>query len=89
MRNINNPLIEYWESQKLDALPMGMQGIVSGEIMSGARQANKLELLMNPAGQISGMLNESRPAKDIFEEMVAEAADIFSRALPSRVKASV
>ena len=44
---------------------------------------------MNPAGQISGMLNESRPAKDIFEEMVAEAADIFSRALPSRVKASV
>ena len=37
MRNINNPLIEYWESQKLDALPMGMQGIVSGEIMAGAR----------------------------------------------------
>ena len=88
MRNINNPLIEYWESQKLDALPMGMQGIVSGEIMSGARQANKLELLMNPAGQISGMLNESRPAKDIFDEMVREAADIFSRGLPTRVKAS-
>ncbi|HEY8173091.1 MAG TPA: nitronate monooxygenase, partial [Dehalococcoidia bacterium] len=56
MRNINNPLIEYWESQKLDALPMGMQGIVSGEIMAAARHADKLELLMNPAGQISGML---------------------------------
>jgi NAD(P)H-dependent flavin oxidoreductase YrpB (nitropropane dioxygenase family) len=88
MRNINNPLIEYWESQKLDALPMGMQGIVSGEIMAGAREANKMELLMNPAGQISGMLHESRPAKEIFEEMVRDAASIMSEGLPSRVRAS-
>jgi NAD(P)H-dependent flavin oxidoreductase YrpB (nitropropane dioxygenase family) len=89
MRNINNPLIEYWESQKLDALPMGMQGIVSGEIMAGARQADRMELLMNPAGQISGMLHESRPAKEIFAEMVAEAADIIARGLPARVQAQV
>ena len=89
MRNINNPLIEYWESQKLDALPMGMQGIVSGEIMAGAREANRMELLMNPAGQISGMLHESRPAKDIFEEMVREAAEIMSEGLKQRVQASV
>ena len=89
MRNINNPLIEYWEGQKLDALPMGLQGIVSGEIMAGARQADRLELLMNPAGQISGMLTESRPAKEIFEEMVREAAEVFSEGLPSRVRASV
>lgn len=87
MRNINNPLIEYWESQKLDALPMGMQGIVSGEIMSRARDANKLELLMNPAGQISGMLHESRPAKEILAGMVREAAEILASGLPSRVKA--
>jgi NAD(P)H-dependent flavin oxidoreductase YrpB (nitropropane dioxygenase family) len=89
MRNINNPLIEYWEGQKLDALPMGMQGIVSGEIMSGAREANKLELLMNPAGQISGMLHEMRPAKAIFEEMVQEAAEILSEDLKRRITASV
>ena len=89
MRNINNPLIEYWESQKLDALPMGMQGIISGEIMSGARQADKLELLMNPAGQIAGMLKAMRPAKDIFDDMVREAAEIMSQGLPKRVQASV
>jgi nitronate monooxygenase len=88
MRNINNPLIEYWESQKLDALPMGLQGIVSGEIMAGARQADKMELLMNPAGQISGMLKAMRPAKDIFEEMVREASQILSQGLGSRVQAS-
>ncbi len=89
MRNINNPLIEYWEAQKLDALPMGLQGIVSGEIMAGARQADKMELLMNPAGQISGMLNESRPAKAILEVMVQEAAQILSEGLRSRVQASL
>ena len=89
MRNINNPLIEYWESQKLDALPMGMQGIVSGEIMAGATRAQKLELLMNPAGQISGMLKEMRPAKAIFEQMVAEAAQIIAEGLQRRVTASV
>jgi NAD(P)H-dependent flavin oxidoreductase YrpB (nitropropane dioxygenase family) len=89
MRNINNPLIEYWEGQKLDALPMGMQGIVSGEIMAGAREANKMELLMNPAGQISGMLHEMRAAKDIFEDMVREAAEILGEDLERRVQASV
>ncbi len=89
MRNINNPLIEYWESQKLDALPMGAQGIVSGEIMAGARQADRLELLMNPAGQISGMLHESRNARDILEEMVREAAEILADGLGRRVTAEI
>jgi NAD(P)H-dependent flavin oxidoreductase YrpB (nitropropane dioxygenase family) len=89
MRNINNPLIEYWESQKMDALPMGLQGIVSGELMSGARQADKLELVMNPAGQISGMLKAMRPAKEILEDMVREAAAILSGDLARRVQASV
>jgi hypothetical protein len=42
---------------------------------------------MNPAGQISGMLNESRPAKEILEEMVRDAAAILSGGLARRVKA--
>jgi NAD(P)H-dependent flavin oxidoreductase YrpB (nitropropane dioxygenase family) len=89
MRNINNPLIEFWESQKLDALPMGMQGIVSGEVMAGARQADRMELLMNPAGQIAGMLEKMRPAKEIFEEMVEQAARVFVEDVPKRVKAAL
>ncbi len=89
MRNINNPLIEYWEAQKIDALPMGLQGIVSGEIMAGAREADRLELLMNPAGQISGMLHESRPAKEILEEMVCQTVEELVQGIPSRVKASL
>jgi NAD(P)H-dependent flavin oxidoreductase YrpB (nitropropane dioxygenase family) len=44
---------------------------------------------MNPAGQISGLLHASRPAKEIFEEMVQSAAEILSGGLGSRVRASL
>jgi NAD(P)H-dependent flavin oxidoreductase YrpB (nitropropane dioxygenase family) len=86
MRNVTNPLIEYWEQEGLGALPMGAQGIVSGEISTAARAAGKLELLMNPAGQISGMLHESRPAREILEDLVRDTARILSEELPRRVQ---
>jgi hypothetical protein len=35
------------------------------------------------------MLQESRPAKEIFEEMVREAAEIVAAELPRRVRASL
>ena len=88
MRNINNPLIEYWEQANIAALPMGLQGLVSGEIMAGAQRAGKLELLMNPAGQISGMFHELRPARDVVEEIVEGAARVLTRDLPSHVAVS-
>jgi NAD(P)H-dependent flavin oxidoreductase YrpB (nitropropane dioxygenase family) len=89
MRNVNNPLIDLWEKEGLQALPMGPQGIVSGELMGAARAAGKLELLMNPAGQIAGMLDESRPAKDVLEEMISDAARILTEELPKRVQVQV
>ena len=89
MRNITNPLIEFWERENLPALPMGLQGIVSGEISAAARAAGKPELSMNPAGQIAGMLHESRPAREILEELVTDAARIISEELPRRVRVTV
>jgi NAD(P)H-dependent flavin oxidoreductase YrpB (nitropropane dioxygenase family) len=89
MRNVTNPLIEFWERENLPALPMGLQGIVSGEISAAARAAGKPELSMNPAGQIAGMLHESRPAREILEELVTDAARIISEELPRRVQVTV
>ncbi len=88
MRNINNPLIELWEQSGIPALPMGPQGLVSGELMNAARRAGKLELLMNPAGQIAGMLHEMKPARQVLEEMVAQAAETLGRDLGGRVRVS-
>jgi hypothetical protein len=56
------------------------------EVTFAAGKSGRKELQMNPAGQISGMLREKRPAKEILEGIVAQAADIVNR-LPVDVPA--
>lgn len=87
MRNITNPLIEAWEAAGIQALPMGLQGLLIQDLVYSCRQAGREDLLMNAAGQVSGMLNRIRPAADILHDMVAQAAQILARDLPARVTA--
>lgn len=89
MRNITNPLIEAWEKEGLQALPMGAQALLIRDLVHSIREAGRFELLMNAAGQTSGMLTKKRPAAEILEAMVAEAAEILSSGLARRVRASV
>jgi nitronate monooxygenase len=89
MRNINNPLIEYWEESGLQALPMGLQGLVSGRVTAAARAAGKVELTMNPAGQISGMIREIRPASEVLDDMVEGAVRVLKELATSRVTIAV
>ncbi len=86
MRNINNPLIEAWEEGGVGTLPFPFQGAVIQEVTFAAQQAGRKELGMNPAGQISGMFDEQRPAKEILAEMVDQATEIIQR-LPAGVPA--
>ena len=87
MRNITNELIEAWEDSDTEALPMGLQGLLIADIAEAAKQGGREDLLMNAAGQISGLLEEIRPAADVLHEMVAEAANIFTSRLPANVRA--
>jgi nitronate monooxygenase len=87
MRNITNPLIEAWDASGLQALPMGLQGILVADLMYSLRKGGRQDLLMNAAGQVSGLLTRSRPAAEILQDMVAGAADIFARRLPATVTA--
>ena len=87
MRNITNPLIEAWEASGIQALPMGLQGMLITDLVYSARKAGREDLLMNAAGQASGMLTKIRPAADILHDMVAQAAEILGRGLPARVTA--
>ncbi len=86
MRNINNPLIEAWEEAGVPTLPFPFQGAVVREVTYAAEKAGRKELEMNPAGQISGMFREQRPAGEILEEMVGQAAEII-RSLPGDIPA--
>jgi NAD(P)H-dependent flavin oxidoreductase YrpB (nitropropane dioxygenase family) len=86
MRNITNPLIEAWEREGLHALPMGAQGALIRDLQYSVEQAGRHELLMNAAGQASGLLTQQRPAAEILAEMVAEAAELLSSGLAKRVR---
>ncbi len=87
MRNITNPLIEAWDASGLQAMPMGLQGLLIQDLVYSVREAGREDLLMNAAGQVSGMLNDVRPAADILHQMVADAAEIIGRKLPATVTA--
>jgi nitronate monooxygenase len=88
MRNITNPLIEAWEREGLQALPMGAQGALIRDLQYSIEQAGRHELLMNAAGQASGMLTKQRPAAEILAEMVSEAAELLGSGLAKRVRTS-
>ncbi len=87
MRNITNPLIEAWEGAGIAALPMGLQGLLVGDLLYSIRQSGRNELLMNAAGQVSGLLTQPLPAGEILARMVAGAAEILARTLPATVTA--
>jgi len=89
MRNITNPFILAWESSGLPALPMGQQAALIRDLQYSIRKAGREDLLMNAAGQTSGMLTRQRPAKEIFAEMIDEAVDVLARRNPSRIQVSL
>jgi hypothetical protein len=57
------------------------------DLVYSCRQAGREDLLMNAAGQVSGLLSKSRPAAEILHDMVNGAADILARQLPATVSA--
>jgi len=79
MRNINNPLIEAWEEAGVPTLGFPFQAAVIRDVTFAAEQAGRKELGMNPAGQISGMFRNQRPAGEILQQMVEQAAEIIQR----------
>lgn len=89
MRNITNPFILAWERSGLQALPMGQQSALIRDLEYSIKKAGREDLLMNAAGQTSGMLKKKRPAAEIFAEIVEEAVEVLARRNPERIRVSV
>jgi len=70
-RLFGNDYIKAWEASGLDPLPMPYQRVITDDFNESVAAAGKLELHMNPAGQIAGMITERKPAKQIMEELVS------------------
>ena len=78
-RVLNNPLIDEWERAGLPLLGFPQQGFFMAQVLAAARTAGRKELWMNAAGQVAGMMRHIRPARQILEEMVAQAAEVLQQ----------
>ena len=67
------------------ALPFPTQVLLSSALLASFIEANKTAYVGGLAGQVSALIDEIKPAGQVLEEMVAEAADILTRKLPERV----
>ena len=80
LRVRNNPYIQNWEGRKDEIQKLTSQGIIPVEY--DIEQLEKEDKLDDEAmdnarpwlmGKVAAVVNEKKPAKDIVEEMVAEA----------------
>ena len=87
LRASYNRFHDLWEGSGLEPLPFPTQVLISSAMMASFLQAKKEEYVGGLAGQISGLIKEIKPARQVLEEMVEEAVDILARKLPSEVVA--
>ncbi len=78
-RSLDNPLKHAWEESGLPALQMPFQGILMEQFGRSAEAAERWDLDTGPGGQVGGMLKERKPARQIVEEMLAEAEETLDR----------
>ncbi len=78
-RDYRNPVIGDWEASGVEPLPMPLQWMLMDDFVAAADAAGRAELINNPCGQVAGMLRRVRPARQIVEEMVAGALEVYRR----------
>lgn len=89
LRGSYNMFHDLWDKSGLEPLPFPTQVLISSALMYGFIEAGREEYVGGLAGQISGLIKEIKPARQVLEEMVAEAADILARRLPAAVTVRV
>jgi len=84
-RAIYNKFHDLWEKSGLDPLPFPIQGVFASALIDMFNVAEKEDYMGPFSGQVSGLINEIKPAARILEDMVEEAADILTRKVPDSV----
>jgi NAD(P)H-dependent flavin oxidoreductase YrpB (nitropropane dioxygenase family) len=86
LRASYNKFHDLWAESGLAPLPFPTQVMLSSALLAGFIEAGKEEYVGGLAGQISGIIHEIKPARQVLEEMVAQTVDILARRLPESVK---
>jgi len=85
LRASYNGFHDLWDASGLDPLPFPTQGLLSSSMLAAIVEAEKNDYIGGLAGQVSGLIHEIKPARNVLEEMVAQAADIIAKRLPKMV----
>ncbi len=82
-----NEYHKLWDESGLEPLPFPTQVLISSALLWGFVDANKTDYVGGLAGQVSGLIHDIKPARQVLEEMVEETVDILTRKLPASVVA--
>jgi len=85
LRASYNRYHDLWDGSGLEPLPFPMQAMISSALLASFVEGRKDDYVGGLAGQVSGLIKEIKPASQVLEEMVEEAADILTRRLPETV----
>jgi nitronate monooxygenase len=87
LRASYNRFHDIWDASKLKPLPFPTQVLLSSALLASFIEANKNAYVGGLAGQVSALINEIKPARQVIEEMVEETVDILTNKLPGNVVA--
>jgi len=87
LRASYNKFHRLWDNSGLDPLPFPTQVLISSALLWGFVETDQKDHVGGLAGQISGLIQEIKPAGQVLEEMVEETVDILTRKLPENVVA--
>lgn len=85
LRASYNKFHDLWDASGLEPLPFPTQVLISSALLAAFIEANKTDYVGGLAGQISGLIKEIKPARQVLEEMVEETVEILTRRLPESV----
>lgn len=86
LRQMKNPIQEAFDKSGMPALPMVTQVLLMVDLIHSLAEVERYDLLCAPTGQIVGMLKETKPAKQILDDMVDGAIKLLGQTLPDKVR---
>ena len=87
LRASYNKFHDLWDGSGLEPLPFPTQVLISSALLASFIEGKKDDYVGGLAGQVSGLIKEIKPARQVLEEMVEETVDILTRRLSENVLA--
>jgi NAD(P)H-dependent flavin oxidoreductase YrpB (nitropropane dioxygenase family) len=86
LRASYNGYHDLWDGSGLEPLPFPTQVVISSALLAGFIESGQENFVGGLAGQVSGIIQDVKPAARVLEEMVAETVDILKHKLPQAVE---